>query len=124
MNFKERAMLELEKAKQLLRDFEALSAQDIKNIILFLMNALNFGVSYLQRDATDVETDFYVLNVNRSTKRDMCELYFFLKNLSFKDFRKAGKDAVTANGWKNSVFLKKSYFEELVKRVQRLLESL
>jgi hypothetical protein len=115
--------LEIEKARKVLENFEKLPAQDIKSIVFYLMGAINQKVVSVNDNLEDLEKDFLVASENQILPREMGNMYFFLKSLYMKDFKKSDRDAVLVKSWKNNVYLNKSYFKGMIDSVENLVES-
>lgn len=116
--------IEIQKARKLVENFETLPARDIKNITLYLMGAINSKIYHLGEDFDDFERDFLVLSQNNLVPENMAETYFFLKNLAQKEFRKADRNMVVVQGWKNHKYLKKDHFMGLISSIERMINSL
>ena len=113
-----RHILEIKKAENLMSNFETLPASDIKNIVPFLMNAMNF---YLKSEGySGIDEDFFVINGIKK-KRELFDLYFFLKNLKHKDFMKTDRNSIIIKSWKSNVYLKKEYFNMILKRAKDIV---
>ena len=119
-----KAEIEIQKARNLLENFEKLPATDIKNIIHFLMKSINLTLVSINHDLESFDRDFLVASENKIISQEMGNVYFFLKNLYSKDFKKSDRDKVLIKSWKNNVYLKKSYFKDIIDTVEKMVSSI
>jgi len=114
--------VEIEKARNLVNNFEKLPARDIKNIVQYLMSAINMRLIHVSQEFEDFDRDFLVAYENQILSKDMGEMYFYLKGLYSKEFKKSDRDMVIVKGWKNNFYIKKTYFKNIIDSVEHLIE--
>ncbi len=115
--------VEIEKARKIMENFDRLPAGDIKNFFYYLMRAINKKIASYD-GLRDIDRDFLIINENQIFPKEIGEMYFFLKSMYLKEFKKADRDVVVVKGWKNNFYIKKTYFNTILVEVKNMLESL
>jgi hypothetical protein len=92
-------------------DFERLSASQIRKIVADAADSVNTFMSALYGKATTMDKEYLVLEYDIRAKRlikDLAEIYFLLKKMGEKEFKKVSRDQVKIFGWKNVDLLEKT----------------
>jgi hypothetical protein len=125
---KSKALMAITRAESLISNWKWLPGSDIKLIISYLTNALDFVASYALDRSTIIERSYLLLSsVRLFHKRDVEEAfydtYYYLRGLLRKDIKRVNPDKVKIIGRKQVIFADEAYFKFLVEEVKKVINE-
>lgn len=121
-----RARLELQKAKNLLYNIQEMPEGSVKQYIRFLLSAMSLvGEALIQREKTKSHSPFENLDKALLEKHKiesrLYDLYFYLKNMLYKETEKRGAE-IQVKSWKNSETFTRADLKQFYKEVEGFIE--
>lgn len=121
-----RARLELQKAKNLLYNIEEMPQESVKSYIRFLLSAMSLvGEALIEREKSRSHNPFENLDKalleKHKLESKLYDLYFYLKNMLYKETEKRGAQ-VKVKSWKSSKTFDKDDLKEFYRQVESFIE--
>ena len=99
----EKALFEMEKSIRVIEDFDKLSADQVKRAVSDAARSMDTFISSVLGPTTILK-EYLVIEEEIKAKRmikEFCRIYFVLRGMGDKEFRKTSRDEVRIFGWKN-----------------------
>jgi len=114
---------EVEKAGKLLQGIEHLPPDSVSNYLHFLLNALNYLAQAVLGGGTIIDKDFFSISgvIDEKIREEMFDVYFSIKSLMNKNFKKVSRTTFRVDSWKYSTYLSKEDMNDLYKKVSTLV---
>lgn len=122
-----KSVSELDRAIAAAGEFEQLSASQIRKAVWDAANSVNTFMSAIYGKSTTMDKEYLVLDYHIKAKRlirDLSELYFLLKKISEKEFKKISRNQVKVFGWKNVDILDKTELIVILNNMNSMMEKI
>ena len=122
-----KSVSELDRAIAAAGEFEQLSASQIRKAVWDAANSVNTFMSAIYGKSTTMDKEYLVLDYHIKAKRlirDLSELYFLLKKISEKEFKKISRNQVKVFGWKNVDMLDKTELIVILNNMNSMMEKI